>query len=54
MSVFSGSVRFNVYIPDVETFEEANEAMNDLIDKLGAVETGEIYWDDVDWILEEE
>lgn len=54
MALFTAKVWFTVYIPDVADNQEADLAMNEFIDKIGAVNTGELSWDDVDWTLTDE
>jgi hypothetical protein len=53
MAKHYAKVSFWVDLPQAQTEDEAKHHLNELIDKLGAVETDPTYWDDVEWEIYE-
>jgi hypothetical protein len=52
MAKYTARVEFIVYEFEATNEQEADEIINDLIDKLASVKT-DVVWDDVDWRLYE-
>jgi hypothetical protein len=50
--LWGARVSFTVTMP-ADNAEEVDSMLNDLLDKLGAVDTEDIYWDDCEWVISE-
>lgn len=47
---YKATVSFQVWF-EAKDPDNAEEVLHDLFDKLGDVPTGNVYWNDVEWIL---
>lgn len=53
MTSFYGVMSFQYEVTGVADQEEAEQVINDALDRLGEVETGKFSYDDLDWSLRE-